>query len=151
MRFLPIATYIFAGLFALFYAYEVGRSTQHQIDREQIKAAYKSNQAVSEKSKNDSRIGGKKEATEQNTDNGSQQTSEITPFLRILPVGEGGIVIVTLLLAAVTLQLVIDGREHSTRQLRAYVGIEYSEIRIDHRRLLAFVDYKNAGQTPAFD
>ncbi|MGP0091788.1 MAG: hypothetical protein ACLPKB_17785, partial [Xanthobacteraceae bacterium] len=38
-----------------------------------------------------------------------------------------------------------------TRQLRAFVGIVYSEISIDHRRLLGFVDYKIAGQTPAFD
>jgi hypothetical protein len=44
------------------------------------------------------------------------------------------------------------GEIHSERELRAYVGIEYAEIKIeDGKKLIAIVDYKNSGQTPAHD
>jgi hypothetical protein len=55
-------------------------------------------------------------------------------------------------LAGATAYLARLSRRSAVRQLRAYVGVSYQEIKIaEKNELLAFVDYKNAGQTTAHE
>ena len=123
MRFVPILTVAVAAFFALLYAYEIGRSTQRQIEIENNKTLYRTDQSGKENISS-SRAGAKKDASSVDANTQRQETSKISTLLKFLPLGEAGLVIATLLLASATLQLVIDGRENSWRQLRAYVSVE---------------------------
>jgi hypothetical protein len=48
---------------------------------------------------------------------------------------------------------VVTMQKNALTELRAYVGVSYTEVKIDYAKnqLLAFVDYQNAGQTTAHD
>jgi hypothetical protein len=72
------------------------------------------------------------------------------PWLdRILMGATGVLALFTAFLWVATQCLVRESKRSSERQLRAYVGVVYPEIRIDGSKLIAWFDYCNAGQTPA--
>ena len=76
---------------------------------------------------------------------------DVVPFI-FIKVGktfEHYIGLITFFIALFTLLLVWDGRKKEQRELRAYVGIVYPEVRIDGDRFIAWFDYRNTGQTPA--
>jgi hypothetical protein len=152
-RFVPTFVCILAAIFAVVYVFEIGRSTEHQIDREQIKAAYKACHAIEQQ--NSGSIGTKIDGSpcQNNTNNGSEETPEISAILRTVAPGEALLGIVTLLLAAATLQLVLDGRQHSKRELRAYVSVKPRGVKpLDGAgplKLIGTIRIRNVGKIPA--
>lgn len=73
---------------------------------------------------------------------------------------EWNLVYITIFLTAFTFGLMVytfhlwsEAKETAKRQLRAYVGVVYPEVKVDfvERELVASIDYQNAGQTPAHD
>ena len=87
---------IFA-FWVLGFAFQTGRSTQHQEDRKQIEATHKPSQAI--------------------------QAPEVT--LIGLRLGEGLLIFATIWLVIVTKALVDGSRESSQKQLRAYVRLSH--------------------------
>jgi hypothetical protein len=158
----PWIAYALAAFVLLGYSFEIGRATQHQIDREQIKSADKADDSISG---NDHRkSGGTRENQQprnQHAETGRNEATEIS--LLGVRLGEGLLVIATFLLVGVTSQLVIGNREATAKQLRAYIicGGFYG-VPKDLKRALephyrpAATDYhgpwrlaiRNIGQTP---
>jgi hypothetical protein len=150
-RIIPTLIHALSLLLILAYSFEIGRATGHQQEREQIKTINKANNRVYNNSASDGGgIGPDNPPSKPYTDTGRNETSEVALFG--VRTGEGLLVVVTLLLFGATYRLVTGQNEHSMRQLRAYVGIDHAEIRIeDGKKLVAIAAYKNAGQTPAHD
>jgi hypothetical protein len=132
------------------YSFEIGRATARQYQREQINAEYKANNRLDRNSGRQTEgVRADNPPSQPNAETPSQQAVEVA-FLRV-PIGEGMLVIVTLLLVGVTYQLVSNGKVSAERQLRAYISLEWSRIVSGDggNTFTVEVQIKNAGQTPA--
>jgi hypothetical protein len=113
------------------FAYQVGRSSQHQEDRRKIETAYRASAIQSQKHSD------------------AAEAPEVT-FLT-LRLGEVLLVFATVLLVLVTKALVDGSKESAERQLRAYVhirNVRISEMNSGNNpKIEVFV--RNYGQTPA--
>jgi hypothetical protein len=164
------STAVVLMLFALWFlgfAYQVGRSTQHQEDRKKIEAAYKANKAIENQASTHDSHAGPSQPPQPQAREGSQEAPEIT-YLSI-KLGEAVLALVTVWLVLVTRDLVIEARESSERlwkagekqralsedtaqrQLRAYVIVSGKDFGVHLGNFESTVRIKNVGQTPAYD
>jgi hypothetical protein len=133
------------------FAFQTGRSTQHQEDRKQIEAPYKSGQTVQNQHGPDDSRSRPDSPTKPQTGNRNGEAPEVT-FIG-LKLGEGLLVFVTVWLVLVTKALVDGSKETAERQLRAYVhivGKEFLVQGVDGERFVNQFSVLNAGQTPAY-
>ena len=125
-QYVPALIYVAAAAFLLGYSFEIGRATAHQQERKQIGATNAPNNPV-------------------NKDKGGEVS------LLGVRVGEGLLVVVTLMLVGATYQLVTSSKQSSERQLRSYVSVEPD--RIDpyegQSYLIGHFKIRNSGQIPA--
>jgi hypothetical protein len=141
-----------AGVLILGYAFEIGRATEHQREREQLKAAYKTDVPIKDSGGAGDELQTHNPSRKSGTETRRDEAFEIA--LLGVPIGEGLLVIVTLMLVGVTYRLVTSGKESSERQLRAYVSAQPAGInpyRGIEQRILGHIVVVNSGQTPAKD
>jgi hypothetical protein len=145
------------GIFVVWmlgFAFVMGRSTQHQEDRKQIEAAHKTGQAIQNQKRADEGDSRPDGPPNHQADNRSDQAPEIT-FIG-LKLGEGLLIFVTVWLVLVTKALVDGSKNTAERQLRAYVSVMGGHVKVvagssDKLYLRGNLEFKNAGQTPAYD
>jgi hypothetical protein len=140
---------IFA-IWVLGFAFQAGRSTQHQDDRKQIEASFKASHPEQRSDQSDPRPNGS------NHPNANERSSEATEVSFIgLKLGEALLVFVTVWLVLVTKALVDGSAETAQQQLRAYVSVDTgSNLRQSHKLNLRFEfrpNIVNNGLTPAND
>lgn len=94
--------------------------------------------------------------SDQHETKGNEESAKLTDIL--LTLFNGLLVGVTFWLVfytrrlwASTDKLVKDAEAATIREIRAYVGVVYPEVKIDGDRLIAMIEYQNSGQTPARD
>jgi hypothetical protein len=145
---------IVLGVFALWaigFAFQAGRSTQHQEDRKQIETAYKSSEAIQNHKRPNESNARPNDPTNSQVDNRSGEAPEVT-FIW-LKLGEGLLVFVTVWLVLVTKALVDGAKETAERQLRAYIvvrGKNLDEQGLDGPMMVQHLRFLNMGQTPAY-
>jgi archaellum component FlaG (FlaF/FlaG flagellin family) len=132
------------------FAFQAGRSTQHQEDRKQIEAAHKSSYAIQDQKRANETNSRPNAPTDPQTENRGGETPEVT-FVW-LKLGEGLLVFVTIWLVLVTRALVDGARDTGERQLRAYVGPESIGFQdsIGPYKIQIIIVVKNFGATPAY-
>jgi hypothetical protein len=110
--------YVLVFFWAIGFAFLVGEGTQEQNERVRIEAAQKANDGIKKQQ------GGERARSDISsaihTDNGSNQSSEIT-FIGI-KLGEALLAFITVLLWLATRDLVATSKDTAQRQLRAYVS-----------------------------
>src|SRR5712675_1897531 len=122
-------SHIVLAIFALWvigFAFQAGRSTQHQEDRKQIEAAYKSSHGVQDQKRTNETYPPPSGPTNSQAENRGGETPEVT-FVG-LKLGEGLLVFVTIWLVLVTKALVDGAKDTAERQLRAYVFLDSIDL-----------------------
>ena len=135
------------------FAFQLGRSTQHQEDRKQIEAAYKSSQTVQDQKHTHDAASRPDDPSNTQAEKRGGEAPEVT-FIE-LKLGEGLLVFVTVWLVLVTRALVDGAKDTAERQLRAYISVEPGgNFRQSQKRKTVFEftpNIVNNGLTPAND
>jgi hypothetical protein len=131
-------------VYALGYAFLVGRSSQHQENRKQIEMAYQASKSVDGQPSADHRNPQQK-ITGNQASKGSDHAAEIAPFG--IKLGEALLFFATVWLVLVTGALVRGTDDTAKKQLRAYVSAEPDGIVefLPNDRVVARVRFQNTG------
>src|SRR5260221_6403146 len=115
---------------ALGFSYQVGLSSQYQEHRKQIEASYKARYGIDHQDRPNETGSLRDRPARPQAENGSHQSAEVT-FVG-LKLGDGLLVIVTVLLVLATRDLVIGASNATRKQLRAYVSVQPRGIKDFH-------------------